>query len=319
MTGIGSQFAPENPSNPRASGSKALRSMTGYAHAQVAEHGWSLRISVRSVNHRFLDLHLRVPEGFEPIEPRIRQIVRERVRRGHLDVTLHYDLAGPAAVGVNREVAAAYLQAVNSLREEFGIETQPDLAAILRLPGVIGLPAVSIGEELARLESAVTRCLGEALDKLDRMREDEANHLREEMSARLRTITQLAAQVEPLAERARPAFARRLELRLKELLGEAQLDPTRLAQEAAIAAERSDVSEELTRLRSHVQQFESLLAGASDIGKKLDFLLQEMQRETNTLLSKTPGNEAEGLEITRNALEMNSEIEKLREQVQNIE
>jgi uncharacterized protein (TIGR00255 family) len=319
MTGTGSQFAPENPSNPQASGSKALRSMTGYAHAQVAEHGWSLRISVRSVNHRFLDLHLRVPEGFEPIEPRIRQIVRERVRRGHLDVTLHYDLAGPAAVGVNREVAAAYLQAVNSLREEFGIETQPDLAAILRLPGVIGLPAASIGEELAQLESAVTRCLGEALDKLDRMREDEANHLREEMSARLRTITQLAAQVEPLAERARPAFARRLELRLKELLGEAQLDSTRLAQEAAIAAERSDVSEELTRLRSHVQQFESLLAGASDIGKKLDFLLQEMQRETNTLLSKTPGNEAEGLEITRNALEMKSEIEKLREQVQNIE
>lgn len=319
MTGTGSQFAPENPSKPRAAGTKALRSMTGYAHAQVAEHGWSLRISVRSVNHRFLDLHLRVPDGFEPIEPRIRQIVRERVRRGHLDVTLHYDLAGPAAVGVNREVAAAYLQAVNSLREEFGIETQPDLAAILRLPGVIGLPAASIEEELARLELAVTRCLVEALDKLDRMREDEANHLREEMFARLRSITRLAADVEPLAERARPAFARRLELRLKELLGETQLDPTRLAQEAAIAAERSDVTEELTRLRSHVQQFESLLAGASDIGKKLDFLLQEMQRETNTLLSKTPGNEAEGLEITRNALEMKSEIEKLREQVQNIE
>jgi uncharacterized protein (TIGR00255 family) len=293
--------------------------MTGYAHAQVAEHGWSLRISVRSVNHRFLDLHLRVPEGFEPIEPRIRQIVRERVRRGHLDVTLHYDLAGPAAVGVNREVAAAYLQAVNSLREEFSIETQPDLAAILRLPGVIGPPAASIEEELTRLESAVTRCLVESLDKLDRMREDEANHLREEMSARLRNITELALQLEPLAESARPAFARRLELRLKDLLAEAQLDPTRLAQEAAIAAERSDVSEELTRLRSHVQQFESLLAGASDIGKKLDFLLQEMQRETNTLLSKTPGNEAEGLEITRYALEMKSEIEKLREQVQNIE
>ncbi|MGH9712542.1 MAG: YicC/YloC family endoribonuclease [Candidatus Acidiferrales bacterium] len=293
--------------------------MTGYAHAQVAEHGWSLRISVRSVNHRFLDLHLRVPEGFEPIEPRIRQIVRERVRRGHLDVTLHYDLAGPAAVGINREVAAAYLQAVNSLREEFSIATQPDMAAILRLPGVIGPPAASIEEELARLESAVARCLVDTLDKLDRMREDEANHLREEMTARLRNITQLAAEVEPLAERARPAFARRLELRLKDLLGEAQLDPTRLAQEAAIAAERSDVSEELTRLRSHVQQFESLLAGASDIGKKLDFLLQEMQRETNTLLSKTPGNEAEGLEITRLALEMKSEIEKLREQVQNIE
>jgi len=293
--------------------------MTGYAQAQVIENGWSLRVSVRSVNHRFLDLHLRVPEGFEPVEPRIRQIVRERVRRGHLDVTLHYDPAGPAAVGVNREVAAAYLQAVNSLREEFGIATQPDLAAILRLPGVIGPAAASIEEELGRLEAAVTRCLVESLDKLDRMREQEGNHLREEMSARLRSITQLAAEVEPLAERARPAFAQRLEQRLKDLLGEAQLDPARLAQEAAIAAERSDVSEELARLRSHVRQFETLLAGATDIGKKLDFLLQEMQREANTLLSKTPGNEAEGLEITRRALEIKSEIEKLREQVQNIE
>lgn len=293
--------------------------MTGYAHAQVIENGWSLRVSVRSVNHRFLDLHLRVPDGFEPVEPRIRQIVRQHVRRGHLDVTLHYDPAGPAAVGVNREVAAAYLQAVNSLRQEFGIETQPDLAAILRLPGVIGPAAASIEEELGRLEDAVTRCLVESLDKLDRMREQEGNHLREEMLARLRSIAQLAEEVAPLAERVRPAFAQRLEQRLKDLLGEAQLDPTRLAQEAAIAAERSDVSEELARLRSHVLQFEMLLTGASDIGKKLDFLLQEMQRETNTLLSKTPGSEVEGLEITRRALEMKSEVEKLREQVQNIE
>jgi uncharacterized protein (TIGR00255 family) len=161
--------------------------------------------------------------------------------------------------------------------------------------------------------------VSEALDKLNRMREDEATHLCEEMSGRLRTITSHAENVEAIAERARPVFARRLEQRLRELLGEAQLDPARLAQEAAIAAERSDVAEELARLASHVKQFQSLLAGASDVGKKLDFLLQEMQRETNTLLSKTPGNEAEGLEITKLALEIKSEIEKLREQVQNIE
>ena len=139
------------------------------------------------------------------------------------------------------------------------------------------------------------------------------------MSGRLKSIAGLAAKIEVLAERARPAFARRLETRLKELLGDAHLDPARLAQEAALAAERSDISEELTRLASHVQQFESLLVGASDVGKKLDFLLQEMQREANTLLSKTPGNEAEGLEITQMSLEIKSEIEKLREQVQNIE
>ncbi|MGA3292538.1 MAG: YicC/YloC family endoribonuclease [Candidatus Acidiferrales bacterium] len=293
--------------------------MTGYAHAQASADGFSLRVSVRSVNHRFLDLHLRVPEGFEPLEPRIRQIVRERVRRGHLDVTVRYELAGPAAVGVNQEVAAAYLQTVHALRKQFAIQAEPDLASILRLPGVIGPPAASLDEEIARLEGVVADCLSEALDKLDRMREEEADALRREMSGRLSDIASLAGRVETLAERARPAFARRLELRLKELLGEAHLDPARLAQEAALAAERSDVSEELARLASHVRQFESLLSGGSDVGKKLDFLLQEMQRETNTLLSKTPGNEAEGLEITELTLEIKSEIEKLREQVQNIE
>ena len=172
--------------------SKALKSMTGYAQTRILENGWSLRISIRSVNHRFLDLHLRVPEGFEPIEPRIRQIVRERVRRGHLDVTLHYELAGSAAVGVNREVAAAYMEAVNQLRTEYKIDLQPDLATILRLPGVIGAPAASLEDKLAELESGVVKCLTESLDKLDRMRADEANHLREEMSERLRNITSLA-------------------------------------------------------------------------------------------------------------------------------
>jgi uncharacterized protein (TIGR00255 family) len=296
-----------------------LKSMTGYAHAQAAFGGFSLKVSVRSVNHRFLDLHLRVPEGFEPVEPRMRQIVRERVRRGHLDLTVRYELAGPAAVGVNQEVAAAYLEAVHALREKFSIHAEPDLASILRLPGVIGPPAASLDEEIERLEGVVAKCLTEALDKLDRMREHEAESLRQEMSGRLTSIARLAEKIGVLAEGARPAFARRLEARLKELLGDAHLDPARLAQEAALAAERSDVSEELTRLASHVRQFESLLVGASDVGKKLDFLLQEMQRETNTLLSKTPGNEAEGLEITQMGLEIKSEIEKLREQVQNIE
>src|SRR5277367_1286632 len=147
--------------NPQIHSAKAargrLRSMTGYAQAQTSENGWSLRVSVRSVNHRFLDLHLRVPEGFEPLEPRIRQIVRDRVRRGHLDVTLRYDLAGPAAVGVNHEVAAAYLRAVGELRDQFGLHAEPDLAGILRLPGVIGAAALSVENELAKIEAALVR------------------------------------------------------------------------------------------------------------------------------------------------------------------
>jgi uncharacterized protein (TIGR00255 family) len=315
----GSLKGPESVLKSSQTAASGLRSMTGYAQAQAADNGIGLRVSVRSVNHRFLDLHLRVPEGFEPLEPRIRQIVRERVRRGHLDVSVRHELAGPAAVAVNQEVAAAYLRAVEELGKQYGIKSDPDLAALLRLPGVIGAAGMSSDEEIGRLEPVLARCLHEALDKLDLMREQEAAALRGDMSDRLANIASLAARVEVLAERARPAFARRLEVRLKELLGEIQIDPTRLAQEAALAAERSDVSEELARLASHVRQFDSLLAAASDVGKKLDFLLQEMQREANTLLSKTPGNEAESLEITELALGIKSEIEKIREQVQNIE
>src|SRR5271155_974644 len=210
MSGTKSQLA--NASRPA---SKGLKSMTGYAQAHATESGFGLRVSVRSANHRFLDLHLRVPEGFEPVEPRIRQIVRERVRRGHLDVTLHYELAGPAAVGVNREVAGAYMEAVNQLRTEYKIDSQPDLAAILRLPGVIGAPAASLEDKMTELEAAVTKCLTESLDKLDRMRADEANALRVEMSERLRTITDLATKSESMAARAHAAFAKRLESRLK--------------------------------------------------------------------------------------------------------
>jgi uncharacterized protein (TIGR00255 family) len=320
MSTAKSQPAAVNSSKAPA---RRLKSMTGYAQSQANEDGFGLRVSLRSVNHRFLDLHLRVPEGFEPLEPRIRQMVRDRVRRGHLDVTLRYELAGPAAVGVNQDVAAAYLQAADALRKQFGITTEPDVATILRLPGVIAPGAALLADgsdsDLVRLEAVVARCLADSLDKLDRMREQEGEALREDMSGRLVSIASFAAKVATLAEQARPAFARRLELRLKDLLGEMQIDPARLAQEAALAAERSDVSEELSRLSSHVRQFESLLSAPSDVGKKLDFLLQEMQREANTLLSKTPGNEAESLEITSLALEIKSEIEKLREQVQNIE
>ncbi len=293
--------------------------MTGFAQARAEARGWSLRLTLRSVNHRFLDLHLHLPEGFEALEPRIRQSVRERVRRGHLDVKLYFEPTSPAAVSVNREVAAAYLEAAESLRQQFGVKAEPDLASILRLPGVIAPPVASVEEDFEELAKLVLQCLGEALERLDQMRQLEGRHLAEELCGRLKSLAGLATQIEKLAEQARPAYARRLEARLKELLGDASLDPVRLAQEAAVAAEHSDITEELARLQSHTGQFVAILASASEVGKKLDFLLQEMQREANTLLSKTPGGDSEGLAITKVALEVKSEIEKLREQVQNIE
>jgi len=293
--------------------------MTGFAQARAEQNGWALRLTLRTVNHRFLDIHLRLPEGFEPLEPRIRQRLRERLRRGHVDMAVHFEAVGSAAVQVNRDVAAAYLKTAADLRREFGVKTEPDLAAILRLPGVIGATAAPLAEDMERLGEQVVSCLDEALANLDRMRQSEGRVLAEELVGRLEKITSLANEIEVLAERARPAYARRLEARLKELLGDTPLDPARLAMEAAMAAERSDVSEELARLRSHVLHFGEMLAAENDVGKKLDFLLQEMQREANTLLAKTPGNDADGMAITRLALEVKSEIEKLREQVQNIE
>lgn len=310
---------PDSAAGMSPAKSVGLKSMTGFAQARREESGRAIRITLRSVNHRFLDIHVKAPEGFEALENGIRQSVRTHLRRGHVDVILHYDPSGPAAVAVNRDIAAAYLSAAQSLRKEFGLTAEPDLAGILRLPGVVSPPeSLATGED-DELAATVQSCLAEALTKLDEMRKSEGHILSEELSNRLRSIRELAARIEPLAERTRPAYSRRIEARLRELIAGVPVDPARIAQEAAIAAERSDTAEEIARLRSHVQQFESLLASGGEIGKKLDFLLQEMQREANTLLSKTPGTENEGLEITRLALEVKSEVEKLREQVQNLE
>jgi uncharacterized protein (TIGR00255 family) len=306
-----------------AAASAGIHSMTGFAQARIERDGWSLRINLRSVNHRFLDLHLRMPDGFEVFEPRIRLAVRNRLRRGHVDVNVYYEPAGPATVEVNREVAEAYMKALEELRGQFGVTAEPDLIALFRLPGVVAAPGVTSElqneETQERLGAQVEACLEQALGRLESMRRSEGQALAGEMQGLLTRIAETTAEIESLAQRVRPAFARRLEAKLSELLSTAQIDPARLAQEAALLAERSDITEELARLRSHVEQFRKLLAGAGEAGKKFDFLLQEMQREANTLLSKTPGVESEGLAITTFALEVKSDIEKLREQAQNVE
>jgi uncharacterized protein (TIGR00255 family) len=300
-----------------------IYSMTGFAQARVERDGSAVRINLRSVNHRFLDLHLRMPDGFEVFESRIRQAVRNRLRRGHVDVNVYYEAGGTGAIEVNHEVVESYLRAVARLRQEFDVKAEPDLVGLFRLPGVVAAPGAANDlrseEEQEKLGEQVEACLEQALNKLEVMRRSEGQTLTVEMQGLLGQIASRTAEIEIFAERVRPLIARRLEERLGELLKGVQIDPLRLAQEAAILAERGDVSEELARLRSHVEQFRKLLAGAGEAGKKLDFLLQEMQREANTLLSKTPGVESEGLAITGLALEVKSDIEKLREQAQNVE
>jgi uncharacterized protein (TIGR00255 family) len=240
-----------------------------------------------------------------------------------VDVNIYYEAGGAGTIEVNHELVESYMKAVEKLREEYGVKTEPDLVALFRLPGVVAAPGsasdLQSEEKVEKLGEQVGVCLEQALNKLEAMRRSEGQSLTVEMQTILGQIASRTAEIETFAERVRPAIARRLTERLADLLKGVQLDPIRLAQEAAMLAERSDVSEELARLRSHVEQFRKLLASSGEAGKKLDFLLQEMQREANTLLSKTPGVESEGLAITGLALEVKSDIEKLREQAQNVE
>jgi uncharacterized protein (TIGR00255 family) len=307
---------------PAATRKAECLSMTGYAQARAETPDLALRVSIKSVNHRFLDLKMRMAEGLEMYEPRLRQAVRERIHRGHVEIQVAAEPRSAATIQVNQELVKAYLRAAETLRQETRAAADVDVVALLRLPGVIsglGVAAPQSEESQEQLGRALEDCLRQALVKLDEMRRAEGEHLVDELQKRLTKIEGEADQVRVLAEALRPAFARRLDARLKELLGAVALEPARLAQEAALLAERSDISEELERLRSHVSQFANLLRGAGEIGKKLDFLLQEMHREANTLLSKTPGVDSEALAITGLALEIKSDIEKLREQVQNIE
>ncbi|HYA63184.1 MAG TPA: YicC/YloC family endoribonuclease [Candidatus Sulfotelmatobacter sp.] len=311
-----------NEAGTAAARKAECRSMTGYAMVRGEFHGWHVRVSVKSVNHRFLDVKLRMPDSLEPYEHRLRQAVREQIHRGHIDVHVSAEPGEAAPVHVNRELLKKYVDAAKDLKKRTGAKAELDVVSLLRLPGVItGLASVlpETDEEQEEFGKALEKYLHEALGKMDEMRKTEGRHLAEELRARVSLIGDLAERVRELMATLRPAFLRRLEARLKDLLNGTTVEPSRLAQEAALLAERSDISEELDRLRSHLQQFTKLLDGAGELGKKLDFLLQEMHREANTMLSKTPGVESEALAITGLALEIKAEIEKLREQVQNIE
>lgn len=300
----------------------ACRSMTGYAIVCANFEGWVIRVSLKSVNHRFLDVKLRIPDSFVPYEHRLRQVVRAGIHRGHVDVQVSMDPGEAAAVHVNQELLKAYVNAAEELRRQTDDKTALDAVALLRLPGVITGLASALPETEERQEElgkVLETLVQDARGKLDEMRLIEGRRLTEELRALVTKIGDEAEQVRELVSTLRPAFARRQEARLRELLKGANVEPTRLAQEAALLAERSDITEELDRLRSHLQRFSKLLDGGGELGKKLDFLLQEMHREVNTMLSKTPGVENEALAISGLALEIKAEIEKLREHAQDIE
>jgi uncharacterized protein (TIGR00255 family) len=296
-------------------------SMTGFARVsgRISDR-FSWNLSLKSVNHRFLDLHMRMPAGAEALEMRLRRLLKEKVLRGHLEVTLTIETGLRTNAHFDRDLLQAYIAAFRTAATECGLPQQPDLNAIFRLPGVLTGETRFSEDEMKTLEEEVAAQTGPLVEDLNRMRGQEGASLALQLAATLERLDLAVAQVALLRQEVQKAYFERISQRIAALFnGAAGIDRDRVLQEAALLAERSDVEEEVTRLRTHIQHFHSLLRAGGEIGKKLDFLLQEMNREANTLLSKTGGVSGNGQRITDLGLAMKSEIEKAREQVQNLE
>jgi uncharacterized protein (TIGR00255 family) len=291
--------------------------MTGFARVRKALREGELLVSIKSVNHRGLDLHFHLSAELDPFENALRQLIKSRVARGHLQINLKLERAAAPEASVNRALLDAYLAAFYRASRELGVPGEPDLNAALRIPGMFQADS---GADLdAGLEPALVAATDEALTLLDTFRQREGAAIVEELRGRCAAIGNAAEAIEGFRGQALEAFHKRLTDRLSDLLNGAAIDPQRLAQEAAMLAERSDVAEELMRLKTHAGQLDEILSSGGEIGKRLDFLLQEMNRETNTLLSKTSGLGGLGLAITEQALAAKAEIEKIREQSLNLE
>lgn len=297
----------------------ALRSMTGYARARRASELGEVAATARSVNHRGLDLHVYVTEELEPFEPALRAAAKRHVRRGHLSLRVKFTPAHAAAgAALNRPLFEAYLKAVEEARRDYGVEGEARLDTALRIPGML-VQEAGDAETPEGLEALVVETAEQALAALDEFRAREGDALgrllRELNAAVLRGVEAVEACRLPAMEH----YHARLEQRLRELTQGMDIDPQRVAQEAAILADKSDIAEEVGRLKVHVRELDAMLEAGGEVGKKLDFLMQEMSRETNTILSKTAGSGEFGLRVTSLALEIKANIERIREQALNLE
>lgn len=301
--------------------SAPVYSMTGFARVEgkVAED-LAFTLTLKSVNHRFLDLNLRLPNGCDALEIALRQKLKEKLRRGHVELTLNLSRSNAGGVQLDSSLLHAYVEAFRRAATELGLASEPDLNTLLRLPGVIAQESRPGAREEsdALLQEAVLAELDGLVAALNQMRTREGGAMREDLRQSLARLLVLVEEVAKLREGAQQAYFERMEQRLSKLLS-SSFEPARLLQEAALLVERSSIDEELVRLRAHIEHFYALLDTGGEVGKKLDFLLQEFNREANTLLSKTSGVAGNGTAITEAGLAIKSEIEKAREQVQNLE
>jgi uncharacterized protein (TIGR00255 family) len=294
----------------------SIRSMTGFAQVKGQVNGQlGFTLSLKSVNHRFLDIHFRMPADSDDLEMKLRRRLKEKMARGHVELTLNVERTVSEAFKLNRTMVGGYVQAIRAAAAEFGVAADPDLNAILRIPGALEFEALPVDNGL---EAAVLAKMEEAMARLNQMREEEGRGTERELRQRMVHVQQAREGVESFRQATLHTYVEKLKSRMQELIG-SQIEPERILQEAALLADRSDIQEELVRLDQHVKHLLGLLDQGGEVGKKLDFLLQEMNREANTLLSKTSGLAGEALKITELGLSMKADIEKAREQVQNLE
>ena len=292
-----------------------MKSMTGFGRGDVTENNFSVTVDLKTVNNRFLDISLRLSNEMQQLETEIKRLISSRLSRGRVDVNLQYEKTDEITFELNRPMIAGYLSAMKKMQDEFGLVGEPELNVIAKLPNVMIPKKDDLSEAFAfGVAAAVTT----AIEDLEKMRSDEGEMLAAELSARLDIIEQLLPTIEAEAVSISEEYRQRLTKRIGDMLAKSEsqieLDQGRLAQEVAFLSDRADISEEIMRLRTHIEHFRAIMIEEKEVGKRLDFLTQELNREANTITSKT-----NNMVVKESALAIKSEIEKIREQVQNVE
>lgn len=293
-----------------------LRSMTGFARVRRITERGEMVFTLKSVNHRALDIHLHLPADLDAYGYSLRNLLKTRIARGHVDVRLFWDRAGAKQLlSLNRPLLDSFMTAFRDAKTQYMLECEPDLNTAFRIPGMLAESDSEIDPEVERLMTEVAL---EAVDVFNASREKEGQALGQVIRQANDRIIEHTGQLAALRGRIMPVLQQRLQERVQTLVG-GSLDPQRLVQEAAILADRSDVTEEIHRLSIHAKQLAELIDKGGEAGKRFDFLLQEMGREANTILSKTNGAGEHGLQLTDVGIAVKSEIERIREQALNLE
>jgi|SRR5208283_2208409 len=291
-----------------------IKSMTGYGRVETICQGKSIVVEAKSVNHRFLEVFLRTPSSLSPLEMEYKKKITERFKRGRIEAFIKFEGEGAdvSKVNLNMEIARDYFDVLSRLKQEFNLQTPISLKTLASFRDIFTPPSeTQLGPEFL---NQVEKTFLESLEMLGNMRQEEGLAMFKDMQVRLEAITGILENIKLRAPQVVCEYQKRLSERIKELTDGFAMDDARLAQEVAIMAERTDITEEIVRMHSHIGQFEMLLQSDGTEGKKIDFLLQEMNREINTI-----GSKASDVEITRQVIEVKSELSKLREQAQNIE